>query len=356
MKLKYIQSALKWISGASALLLMPFVSSCESVYDDQGDCDPHYYLKFVYDMNMLTNVNNKIGADAFSSQVGSVEVHIFNKETGEYVGRYADQGEALSQPGYRMPLDIAPGDYDIIAWCGLADNADHFKLTSPSVTQHSDLKVKMHRDYDGEKAYNDFNLNPLFHGTLSVSLPEEEGNYEYTVYLTKDTNYIELALQHRSGAIDPDRFTISMIDDNGHLGHDNALLEDEPVEFRPWLVSGGEVDMDLGSRADGDSQSGTGFLLAELATSRLMVNHNPKLTVTDNETGNTVFSIPMVEWALLFKSARHSAMGDQEYLDREYEYNVMVILENDETVNEGWIAAEIVINGWHVVNNGNVGL
>lgn len=336
-----------------AALTLPWFASCESVYDDQGDCDPHAYLQFVYDRNLLVNVNNKIGADAFGAQVGSVEVYIFDASTGEYVARLEDKGEALSRPGYRLPLDLPPGDYDAIAWCGLADNADHFVLHEPVVTAREDLKCRMKRDYEGGKAFSASNLNPLFHGTLSFSIPEQEGEYIHTVYLTKDTNYIELALQHRSGALDPERFTITMSDNNGHLAHDNSLIDDEAVEFRPWTVAGGVVDMELGSRA---GEEGTGFLVAELATSRLMTDHQPVLKITDKETGRDVFSIPMVDWALLFKSARYSSMDDQEYLDREYEYNVMVILENDETVNEGWIAAEIVINGWHVVNNGNVGL
>ena len=348
---------LKNIIGAFSIaaLSVPMLTSCESVFDGEGDCDPKYYLQFVYDYNMLYNSNHQIGADAFNAQVGSVEVHLFNSDTGEYVGKFTEEGAPLRQAGYRMPLDVPPGNYDIIAWCGLADNDDHFTLTQPVISASEDLKCRMFRDYDSDgKAFNDKQLNPLFHGTLSVSLPDEEGEYVHTVYLMKDTNYIELALQHKAGPLDPERFTISMSDNNGHLAHDNSLLDDEDVEFRPWSVVGGVVDLGTSTRYGEDVDNGTGFLVAELATSRLMKDHKPVLKITDNETGDVVFSIPMVDWALLFKSARHSAMEDQEYLDREYEYNVMVILDNKD--NEGWYAFQIVINGWHVVDNGMVGL
>lgn len=357
MKSIYKRGALKLAGCMAAFLIMPFVSSCESVYDEQGDCDPHYYLRFVYDMNMLYNTNHQVGSDAFSSQVGSVEVYVFNSESGEYVTCLEESGEALRQAGYLMPLDLAPGSYDLIAWCGLTDNDGHFTLSNGSIKSQEDLKCKMDRRYDTEgKAYNDSQLNPLFHGRLDVELPDKEGEYIYTIYLIKDTNYIELALQHRSGALDPERFTITLTDDNGYLAHDNSLLKDEVVEYRPWIMSGGVVDMELGSRYGESDPEGTGFLVAELATSRLMANHNPVLQIKDNETGKAVFSIPMVEWALMFKSARHADMDDQEYLDREYEYNVMVILENDEEKNEGWIAADIVINGWHKIDNSDTDL
>ena len=135
MKSSYIKKSMTYIKGLAALIAIPFLTSCEHVFEDQGDCDPHYYLQFVYDYNMLYNSNHQIGADAFSSQVGSVEVHLFDSETGEYVGRFEESGEALRRPGYRMPLDVPPGNYDIIAWCGLAENDDHFVLTQPVISK-----------------------------------------------------------------------------------------------------------------------------------------------------------------------------------------------------------------------------
>ena len=115
--------------------------------------------------------------------------------------------------------------------------------------------------------------------------------------------------------------------------------------------SGGIV---FGVPDDLSAENGTGFLVAELSTSRLMADHNPLLTVTDKETGNVVFSLPLVKYFLMMKSDRYSRMDNQEYLDREDEYAVMVFLENKD--DEGWLAAEIVINGWRIVDNGNVGL
>lgn len=343
------------INAVAAVLLTVGMTSCSNmIYDDEGDCDPHYYLQFVFDRNMFYNDQYQIGADAFAAQVGSVDVYLFDAETGDFVARFSDEGERLRERGYRLPVDVKPGEYDIVAWCGLADNEDHFTIPE-TVDNISDLKCRMARDIDENHiTYSDKCLNALFHGRITHSFPNTEGDHYATIYLTKDTNYIQLAMQHKSGPLDEKRFDITLEDANGYLDYDNSLLDDTNIQYRPWYQKGGVVDMGDTTRAeDAENEDyGTGFLVAELATSRLMADHNPLLVVRDKEADKVVFSIPLVKYLLMMKSQRYSRMGDQEYLDRESEYEIMVFLED----TEGWLAAEIVINGWHVVDNGNVGL
>ena len=343
------------INAITAVLLVMGMTSCDAfnIFDEEGDCNPHYYLQFVFDRNMLYNDQYQIGADAFAAQVGSVNVYIFDANTGNFVAQFSDAGDRLRERGYSLPIDVEPGEYDIIAWCGLDGNEGHFTLPE-HVGHMSDLTCRMARDTDEDQvAYSDKCLNALFHGKISCAFPDEEGNHYVTVHLTKDTNYIQLALHHKAGELVPERFTVTLEDANGYLAHDNALIADDTIQYRPWSMKGGVVDMETEANTRA-AEDGTGFLVAELATSRLMADHNPILKVTDNETGNTVFSLPLVKYALMLKSARYSKMDSQEYLDREDEYAVAVFLENKD--NEGWLAAEIVINGWHIVDNGNVGL
>ena len=337
-----------WVAKVTAMLAVVLCcSACDSVFDDEGDCDPHYFVRFVYDMNMLR-------ADAFASQVGSVDLYVFDAETGAYVTHLSDKGEALASGNYRMPLDLAPGKYDFVAWCGLADNDDDFTVPQ-TVAQPGDLKCTMARSRDEKGAYSNRNLHALFHGSLSVELPDEEGEHVYTVKLIKDTNNIILSLNHTASPLDPARFEVTMTDENGLMAHDNSLLTDEQIEYRPWDLSSGSLNVTT-SRADAldDDEDGSNqgsYLKAEISTARLMANRDCRINIVDKEQGKVVFSIPLIKWALMLRSSNHANMGDQEYLDREDEYNLMVFLTDN---NEGWLAMKIIINGWHIIEDDGI--
>lgn len=342
---RLIKHLKRYVAQAMMLTAALCCTACGSVFDDEGDCDPRYFVRFVYDMNMLR-------ADAFASQVGSVDLYVFDAETGAYVKHFSDKGEALASGSYRMPLDIAPGNYEFIAWCGLADNNEDFVVAQP-VGKPSDLTATMARSRDDKGAYSNRNLHAVFHGFLQVELPDKEGDHVYTIKLTKDTNNINISLQHTAGPLDPDRFEVTMTDKNGLMAHDNSLLPDELIEYRPWRLDSGtlEIEGEGDTYALDDNRKEAGFLIAELSTARLMADHDCRINIVDKEQGKTVFSIPLVQWALLLRSANHANMGDQEYLDREDEYNLMVFLGDS---NEGWTAMEIIINGWHIINHDTV--
>ena len=329
------------VAQAMAVLAAVCCTACGSVFDDEGDCDPRYFVRFVYDMNMLRT-------DAFATQVSSVDLYVFDAETGAYVTHRSDKGEALASGNYRMSLDLKPGKYEFVAWCGLADNDDDFTVPQ-SISKPEDLKCTMARSRDAAGAYSSRNLHALFHGSLAAELPNKEGEHVYTVKLTKDTNNINLSLNHTSGPLDPDRFEVTMTDENGLMACDNSPMADEQIEYRPWSLRSGTLDV-AATRGTDDTKE-AGFMIAELSTARLMASHNPRINIVDKQEGKTVFSIPFVQWALMLRSANHANMSEQEYLDREDEYNLMVFLADN---NQGWTAMEIVINGWHIINHDTV--
>lgn len=324
------------------------LSSCDgnAVFDYEGDCDPHYYVQYVYDMNMEW-------ANAFSSQVNSVELYIYNSESGELVDVYKENDlSRLSAPGYRMPIDVKPGSYEFIAWCGLENNKENLFNLEQTSSHRDHLSCRMHRQYENERAFQNKQLHPLFHGKAVASLPDEEGEHVVTVNLIKDTNNISISMQHISGEpLTSDMFTVSMVEDNGHLSFDNSLRSDEDIEFRPWHLRSGAVDI-TGTKAD--DEENLNFFMAELSTSRLMADRDPRINIVETATGNTVYSIPIVKWVTTFRSQQykdsnnntHVITDDQEYLDRESDYNLMLYLDNGD---QGWLAAEIYINSWRVV-------
>ena len=326
-------------------------SSCSSVsiLEPEEDCERDYYLQFVYDMNMDF-------ADAFNSKIESLQLYIFDARTGDLVSTFHDSGDALKEKGYKVKLELEPGRYEFRAWFGLEDNDEDFKLDTRA-GKFRDTECSLQREYTEEgKAVQNKELHALYHGALDATLPDDYNDHYYKMPLTKDTNNINLSIQEISGkTLDPERFTIKMEIDNGKMDFDNSVLEDEPIEYTPYRQVSGGVTVD-DTRAE--NESGNDIVLSELSTSRLLAEHNPVIEVIDNEKGETIYAIPLVKWALMLRSQKYAYMGEQEYLDREDEFNIILYINQDpeQKDEDFFLAVSVMINGWRIVLNDNVGL
>ena len=91
-------------------------------------------------------------------------------------------------------------------------------------------------------------------------------------------------------------------------------------------------------------QTEIGVAMAELTVGRLVKGHRPILNVC-NTQGDKVLSIPLIDYALLIKGHYNSSMSDQEYLDRQDEYNMTFFLDKQ----DNWVNSSILINSWRVI-------
>lgn len=337
-------------TALTVVAALAMLTSCNgAIYDDEGDCEVTYRLRLRYDMNMKF-------ADAFAHEVKSVNVYAF-AEDGALVWQTTERGDKLAEEGYSILLPLQPGNYRLMAWCGL-DNQESF--TVPSVFEgdraeelHCRLNRQIH-NVDGAISTED--LHALFHGSIEVELPEDldGGDYVYTMPLTKDTNVFRVVLQHLSGKdIDVNDFTFKIEDENGWLHHDNSLREDERITYHAWSKYSGSAGVDIdGSRAVTE----VSVAVAELTTSRLMMRDwtkesKPMLTIRKAKDEEIVARIPVIDYALLVKGNYNRDMDDQEYLDRQDEYNMTFFLDE----SNHWINSVILINSWRVVlNNGSL--
>ncbi len=335
--------------AAAAAAVCLALTACDGmIYDDQGDCSVTYKVRFRYDYNMKY-------ADAFAHEVESVTLYLVDAG-GNVVWQRTEQGDALAEEGYAMTVDVDPGKYSLLAWCGTADKGS---FSIPQSTVATGLTCTLNRQRDGDgSAYVDTDLDRLFHGYLSgQTFPGEAGTYTYTVPLVKDTNVLRVVLQQMSGGVvDKDRFAFTVTDDNGSMAWDNSLLADEDITYRAWHTAQGEAGFDMKATAEeldlseeASTRSTFSAAVAEITTARLVTSGNPHLRVTDNETGDTVFSIPLIDYALLVKGFYNEGMDDQEYLDRQDEWDMTFFLD------EGyrWMNAYIYINSWKVVLQGS---
>ncbi len=319
--------------------------SCDAIYDDEGDCSVRYGVKFRYDYNMVE-------ADAFGSSVDAVSLYLFDPTDGHLVWSGTESGDALASEGWVMPVDVAPGCYDAIAWgYGYREDASGFSLaTEGEVTTKSDLICRMARSSDAAGvSYSDSDLHELYHVAVDgIEFPDTYGDVTLPpLRMTKDTNVIRILLMHVDGSpMEQDDFFVTITDNNGLLNYDNTLLPDETITYRPWSQLSVET-----ARPEPESRAivSASGLLAEMTVSRLMADHNPVLAVTHRDADGSmrdVLRINLREYVLMVKGNYHRHYTDQQYLDYQDEY-VMTFFLNDE--NRWDITQGIYINSWHVV-------
>ena len=337
-------------SALMAALIAGFAfTSCSTIFDYEGDCSFTYHVKFKYDKNMLY-------ADAFSGNVSYVSLYAFDAETGLLVYTATQSGDALKAEDYTMPLEVTPGTYDLLAWCGsaVADN----KVIVPEVeigkTTIEEVDCVIDRIMgSGHTSCLVDDMGQLYHGKTRVTLTDDEGKHIEVLSLTKNTNNIQVILQHLSGeAVDPAQFQISIHDNNGSMNYDNTLNGVDSLTYHPWYVAaveGGvstETDIKyhapLATRADKATAA-----IAEMTIGRLYVENDPILHIYNVDTKKTVLKIPLKDYALMIKGHYNRSMSDQDFLDREDKFALTFFL--DELGN--WVSATVIINSWHLVLN-----
>lgn len=333
----------RWTLGACvcAVLAAPALTSCDSfIYDDEGDCDPHYKVRFRYDYNLKY-------ADAFPVEVNEVTLYIYDSN-GNIVWSRHDDSPAVRQEGYIMDVDIAPGTYSLVAWAGKGHKT-HFSVSEG--THNTDLQCRLQTKHDESGTmFHDERLDRLYHGKLDIQeFPDEQGEHVYTVNLMKDTNEFTVILQHLSGEqVDKDKFTFTITDDNTVMDWDNKLIPQGDITYYEWDKKQGNAgiiypknpDKTSASRADNQFSAA----VARLTTGRLVKENDARMTVY-NEKKDTIFSIPLIDYCLLVKGNYDRPMEDQEYLDRQDEYNMTFFLDD----GGRWIDTYIYINSWKVL-------
>lgn len=317
------------------------------IFDGEGDCSVAYKVRFRYDMNMKF-------ADAFAHEVNRVTLYVLG-EDGSIVWSKTESGEALAAEDYSMVVDVPAGKYDLLAWCDSGDNGS-FSVAKAAGKTGLKCSLNAKKSEDGS-AYVDSDLDRLYYGYLSgADFTADEGESVVTVSLMKDTNHFSVILQHISGdPVDKSKFDISISADNGQMDWDNSLIGTDQVTYRAWSVESGSADIEKTSvtaipvaepvEALTKADASLNVLVAELTTGRLVAGRQPRLVVRNMESGLTVLSVPLVDFALLVKGKYNAAMDDQEFLDRQDDYNMIFFLDDQDR----WVNTFIYINSWKIV-------
>lgn len=326
---------LSWKALALSCVISASLASCDSwINDDEGDCRVQYRIGFRYTKNVLNT-------DAFGPQVTDVHLSVYDK-SGRMVFHKQQKRTPTTENDFYIDLDLQPGTYDMIAWCGgesPVEDAVSFSLQGQD--QGDTMKVSAAslplESYDGVTV-SDRDINRLYYGIKqNVEVPDTFGTVTLDpIYLTKDTNHITVALQSAdSGDIDPDNIEFSLEGANAELGWDNIPIQGTMFSYRPWSTK--KISATRAETGDG--------VIAEISTGRIMADIEQSLTVKRKDTGEIIFRIPMVKYLLLVRSNYEQMTSDQDYLDRFDDFSMVFFMQ------EGykWISSHILINNWRIV-------
>lgn len=342
-------------------------TSCDDnlVYEKEGDCSPKVQFVLKKHRQALHQIPGR-ETDVFFSTVGSVHLFVYNVETQELVFEKIEETDNLlsasdlkignSTDRCYMDVDINPGRYRIVAWCGLGsgDSNNAFQLSDGTRSGYSHCEVK--RDRNGHP-YKDAQYEGLYHGIVRDVEVSINGKPQIIpIELTKNSNDIHVWVQHSNEIFQPGDYEVVYTDANGTMHfEDNSMTDNSKLEYRAHTSTLLTTDTEYnGNLVE------SGALISHLSTSRLMKSHvdDARLEVRDRR-GNTVFSVPFIRYVLEMQTFvdDHSTKADgrdyQYYLDCEDTYNCTFYLTGDKEHNGLWTPAMIIINNWVKVPDQN---
>ncbi|MCH5232394.1 MAG: FimB/Mfa2 family fimbrial subunit [Muribaculaceae bacterium] len=346
---------------------------CSLINEELEPCAPapHTFTKvnFVYDYNMQYT-------DLFTDHVGSVYLYVFDKN-GTYLDRHTKHRSEMTQEiDFSMTFneeELEPGEtYQLLAIAqgnhvgnSYSNEMPGFQLVNPmipGVSKIEDYILRLDRKHpDGTSGIGEFEYKDIYGNTQTMidtlwstkpdeaqilripsnsyipSLePQPDNELVVTIPMMRITNSIKVNLVHDSFNSDTDteafKFLIHFPRGNGSIGFTGNVLPYEELYYRSLrkelIVYNGDsqisgVEYSLANpyqtRADDSMYS----IRAHFGVSRLMTDDESSLQIRDSETDEIVTEITDFS-KFLAQAFDDTGMGNQEFLDREYDFEISI--------------------------------
>lgn len=320
---------MKLIQFICALVL----SSCSLIYDDLQPCDTDKSqgIKFVYTYNMKYSdaLDYEIHNQAI---VKNINLFIYDSE-GKFIKDEIIAGDDLQDGIY--PLALTDGVYRLLAVGGLDESA--YQWTKPS---EGDDISEWQLSANIENGAVDAELPGLLQelDTLTV----KDGVFlENVIDLKKHTNKLRISLIDVSSGenLKAEDFSFYARTENGDLDSNGNPITDKPIEWRPYYQSLEEVRGEDGSVA-------LRAVCAELNCLRLIEHSNTLLSISRKGEVKPFFNVNLTDFLLLSMMESHQ-MTEQEYLDRQDEYKIVIYIDSSSDCGSTHYL-KVLINDWVV--------
>lgn len=325
------------ITAFMTFVSVALLTSCAMMTDDRSDCPACRNTLRI----MLRYDYNTQRANMFSDHVEEATVYVVDPVTGNVVDWQTTSNNASAQP-LRSPSfafnfeGLTPGNYRLYATGRSAADA-HFSTIMPNIAESISKQqftvpttvATVPSISLAESTVSTQRLDTLWNTLkpIDITVPENEPT-EATIPLMRLTNDLNVVVFRRDGSLDNshERYEVCVTDENLTLGNDNETVATTPIVYLPFAAWTTETTV--------PNSSGTGETIAErnahydLSLFRLLVHssnsqHNPRLVITNRETGHEIVNIDLCYCLSLARNAYETQhYGVQEYLDREYDYRL----------------------------------
>ena len=299
-----------------AAFIVAGITGCDVLHDDLDQCD--LFLKFRYDYNMA----NK---DWFAEQVEEVKVFVFDTQ-GKYIQTLTDNGHSLKSPDYRMLIPYRLKGCTAVIWAGKTD--EFYRLSSMTTGDPID---KLALKYEPDNNMSNNHLDALWHsGPLLMFSSENISNTE-NVSLVRNTNDITIGITRGSNQVDLSKYNIQLIAADSIYDYKNNFGDgNKNIIYHPCA----------------DEEDNKLSLQTRLHTLRFVKDVAMPFSITEQTSGKAIdiggeTTINLIDYLL---KSKPEAMGDQEYLDRRYQWDINIRIGDKE--ENGYIALSITINNW----------
>lgn len=362
------------MSGLLMLGALAVTTSCSQMHEDLPPCHTTIRLHVKYDYNVQR-------ADMFSAHAGEVRVFAIDAASNTVVRdvlvNNRDNGNAIAQhPGsqtfYIDFPEMPVGSYRFVAYAQQkpydvtsAQSASHFDITSPALNQDvTSLRARLTRssatDAEGRHAVNApvCGLDTLWMGNTVRPVEVTPANtgmqlLNDTISMVRDTKYLTISLHHLDPeyrlSLDDSQYRIEIVDNNGLLGWNNNLLTAEDTDnllYTPFAQRTTEVEYNI----DGTEEAGEHVAHYDISFSRLLfykgdnAARNARLHIIRTEDDALIADINLPYILAMGRNAYEANnYGEQEYLDRAYDYDLHFFLQEDSWL---YINLRIAIMAW----------
>lgn len=354
---------LRHIKNLTLFLTVAIMSSCSMMTEDLPECETLVRVSFKYDYNIQR-------ADMFHDHVGMVRLFVIDADNGTVVRDLTvsnrDDNDAIKVNDNNRYFTVTLNDlplgrnYRFMAVAlqrpydeTMAHSEDKFVGTFPLTGENADkLQMRLTRSdaADAQGRYPvtapECGLDTLWmgHTTKPIAVPAERTSNIVicdTISMVRDTKYLSLTLRQidNPAGIHDDDFYVEITDNNGLLAWNNDVLADQKLLYRPhgqWTTEVLDQQGDVQQRA----------AHYDISFSRLMyfmgaeAARNASLCIFRKADGVKVVDINLpgilAEGRNLYENYRYMP---QEYLDREYDYDLDFFLLSNE-----WQYLKIKVN------------